>query len=416
VFESLFKYPRVLARHQEGPAAEARRQFVNHCSDRGMARSTLVRTARELLAIADRIDVAAGKTISREKIGEAGDDWARDQCRRDRVDEPRWSRSLFTQTAVSWLRFLRLLEEPPDQPTPFADRIAEFATYMREERGLSPVTIHNRCWHVEKFFQWLPSQNRTFGEVSLIDVDSFLAWKGRQDWCRLSVSGGAKALRAFFRYAGKQGWCAAGIGAGIDGPRIFQNEGLPIGPDWEDVQRLMDCASSDRARDIRDRVILMLFAVYGLRRGEVAHLRLDDVDWEHDVISVTRPKQRRAQPYPLACGVGEALLRYLREVRPQRCTHREIFLTLKEPFHPLSPSGLYRLVHCRLLQLNIRIPRRGPHSLRHACASHLMAAGLSLKEIGDHLGHRSAYATRIYAKVDLAGLREVANFDLGDLL
>jgi site-specific recombinase XerD len=54
--------------------------------------------------------------------------------------------------------------------------------------------------------------------------------------------------------------------------------------------------------------------------------------------------------------------------------------------------------------------------LRHACAGRLVAQGLSLKEIGDHLGHHSAYTTRIYAKVDLGGLREVAQFSLGGLL
>jgi len=74
------------------------------------------------------------------------------------------------------------------------------------------------------------------------------------------------------------------------------------------------------------------------------------------------------------------------------------------------------LVSSRLSELSIQSQRRGPHSLRHACAGHLLAEGLSLKEIGDHLGHRSAYATRIYAKVDLAGLRAVANFELGGLL
>jgi site-specific recombinase XerD len=46
---------------------------------------------------------------------------------------------------------------------------------------------------------------------------------------------------------------------------------------------------------------------------------------------------------------------------------------------------------------------------------HLVAEGFSLKEIGDHLGHRSAFSTRTYAKVDLAALREVASFDLGGL-
>ena len=133
------------------------------------------------------------------------------------------------------------------------------------------------------------------------------------------------------------------------------------------------------------------------------------------LIVVARPKQRRAQEYPLVHSVGEAIVRYLQQVRP-RCARREIFLTLKAPFRPLSAGALYHLVSSRLSELSIQSQRRGPHSLRHACAGHLLAEGLSLKEIGDHLGHRSAYATRIYAKVDLVGLREVANFELGGLV
>ena len=108
-------------------------------------------------------------------------------------------------------------------------------------------------------------------------------------------------------------------------------------------------------------------------------------------------------------------MRYLRQVRP-RCGRREMFLTLKAPFRPLSPGALYHVVSTRLSELSITTRRRGPHGLRHACAGHLVSEGLSLKQIGDHLGHRSAYATRIYAKVDLAGLREVADLDLGGLL
>ena len=107
-------------------------------------------------------------------------------------------------------------------------------------------------------------------------------------------------------------------------------------------------------------------------------------------------------------------MRYLQQVRP-RCARRELFLTLKAPFRRLSQGSLYDLVSNRLGVLGIHVPRRGPHSLRHACAGHLVLEGFSLKEIGDHLGHRSAEATRIYAKVDLVGLREVANFDLGGL-
>jgi site-specific recombinase XerD len=77
---------------------------------------------------------------------------------------------------------------------------------------------------------------------------------------------------------------------------------------------------------------------------------------------------------------------------------------------------LYLVVSRRLRAVNPSLSHYGPHALRHACATHLLEQGLSLKEIGDHLGHRHPDTTRIYAKVDLAGLRQVADFDLGGVL
>ena len=413
MFETLFLYPAIVARHRSGPFVEARERFLNHRASQGLARATLQRYARELLVVSERIDII-GEAIEPSAIEAAADRWAREQRQPQRVHGLRWSRELFVQTATDWLYFLGRLEVPKPKIVPFANQLADFVAYRRDERGLSAATIRNQNWHVEKFLGWLGEQNRSFADVSLEDVDAFLSDKGRQGWCRVSVATSAKALRAFFHHAAVRGWCAASIGAGIDGPRLFQHEGLPVGPSWSDVQRLIANAGGDSARDIRDRAILILLATYGLRSGEVAGLRLEDVNWESELVSVARPKQRRAQQYPLVSEAGEAILRYLQEVRP-RCAQREIFLTLKAPFRRLSQGGLYHLVSARLGALGIHVPRRGPHSLRHACAGHLKAGGFSLKEIGDHLGHRSAYATRIYAKVDLVGLREVANFDLGVL-
>ena len=221
-------------------------------------------------------------------------------------------------------------------------------------------------------------------------------------------------MRSFFRYAEMRRWCSPGIASTIDGPRLFKEEGLPAGPIWDDVERLITSTNGADARDVRDRAILMLFAIYGLRSGEVRQLRLEDLDWTREVIRIERSKQRRLQYYPLVSSVGDAILQYLQHARP-RCPHRELFVTLKAPFRPLSSGAMYDVVSSRIESLAIRVPRRGPHCLRHGCAGHLVAAGLSLKEIGDHLGHHSTYATRVYAKVDLAGLREVADFDLRGL-
>ena len=82
----------------------------------------------------------------------------------------------------------------------------------------------------------------------------------------------------------------------------------------------------------------------------------------------------------------------------------------------MSNLSLWELVHKRLQSLHVSLPHYGPHILRHACATRLLAAGLSLKEIGDQLGHTDPNTTRIYAKVDLVGLRQVADFDLGGVL
>jgi integrase len=178
---------------------------------------------------------------------------------------------------------------------------------------------------------------------------------------------------------------------------------------------MLASVDTDQPVDIRDRAILMLFAIYGLRASEVATLRLDDVDWEHDLIRVQRAKRQSPQTYPLVATVGNALTRYVKHVRPV-CLHREVFLALSPPTRPLSRGALYNLTRKRFKTLGIQAIHLGPHALRHSCATRLAAAGVSLKTIGDHLGHRSTSATRIYAKVDLPALRQVAAFDLGELL
>ena len=127
-----------------------------------------------------------------------------------------------------------------------------------------------------------------------------------------------------------------------------------MGPSWADVERLIMTARGDQPRDIRDYAILLLFALYALRSGEVAAQRLEDLHWEREIIVVARPKQRRVQEYPLGKSVGEAIVSFLQQVRP-RSARREISLTLKAPFRPLSAGALYHLVSSRLSELSIQV-------------------------------------------------------------
>jgi len=125
-------------------------------------------------------------------------------------------------------------------------------------------------------------------------------------------------------------------------------------------------------------------------------------------------KAGRYQKYPLQYEVGEAILRYLTKGRP-RCLCRTVFVTLGQPYRPLSAVAMWQIVSRRFELLGIPSEHRGPHALRHACATHLLRKGTSLKDIADFLGHRDSKSIGIYAKYDSGSLRKVADFRLTGL-
>jgi len=418
MLEKLFKYPAVLTRHRKAPLFEERDRYLEYLAKKGYAHETLLRIARELLHVAQEFqgtNIYPKSGVKPEQIKSLGNRWAKKQYRCGRAHTLKWSRQLFIQIATDWFRFMHRLNEPLNNIPAFMEWIKDFTNWMESDRGLSLITIKNYCWHIKKFFNWCGDNDRSISTIHISDVDTFLASCGNNGWSRVSVATGAKALKAFFRYAGQRGWYSSAIAHAIQGPRLFSQESLPYGPTWNDVNRMINYLTTDNSQDIRDRAIILLFSLYGFRSGEVSMLHLGNIDWENNLISVFRPKQRRTQIYPLMPIVGNAIVHYLKVVRPQT-TYREIFLTLKAPIRPLSGGGLYNLVHRCMTNIELHTMHQGPHALRHACATHLMSKNFSLKEIGDHLGHSSTSATRIYAKVNLKQLRIVADVDLGGLL
>jgi integrase/recombinase XerD len=418
MFEQLFERPHALARQRNGPLAGERHRYLVHCAEQQMSPRTLRRIAIYTLVVAKALRLAdrPDQLVTRAEIEAEAHRWANRQPRPPKMREVRGSWLQFTCHATRWLTFLGRVQPSATAPRPYAEQIAQFIDYMLRECGLSPRTAEYRSLTIHEFLEQIVEAGLRLDELTVVQVDEFLARKVRDDgYARISIKTYASTLRAFFRYAERRGWCRAGLATAIMAPRVFPYEALPAGLSWDDVNRAIAAAQGDRPADVRDRALMMLLAVYGLRASEAVGLRLVDFDWQREVLVVANGKRQEPRTYPLCRPVGDAVLRYLREVRP-RSARREVFLTLRAPFRPLPRGGLGQAVRRRLRALGVTLPHYGPHALRHACATHLLARGLSLKEIGDHLGHRSPEATRIYAKVDLAGLRAVADFDLEGLL
>jgi integrase/recombinase XerD len=415
MFEQLFERPSAVARHASAPYSDERRRYLTYCAQRGDSRSTLLLKADDLLWVARKLSVYPDLRVTIEQVRTVAHHWNDRERACGRGLNTDFTRDRFVQTARAWLRYLGYFP-PPLEPISFQSQLGEYCSWARNERGLSDATMKRYHHNIKQFLRWYGVLKRPLSAMRVNDVDAYLAQGSEQGWCRITVNNIAGALKAFCRYCALQRWTHLDLASAIQGPRIYAMEGLPAGPDWATVRRLLAPLHANRPNDVRDRAILMLFAIYGLRAGEVANLCLEHLDWEHDLLRIYRDKRRETQTYPLLPSVGNAILQYLEQVRRRPSTHREVFLTLRSPYGPMSLGALYHVAAPRLMALGVKTAHHGPHCLRHACATRLVADGFSLKEIGDHLGHRSTSATRAYAKVGLPGLREVSAFDLGELL
>jgi len=418
MFKELFDKPGAVKRHLNAPMVEERVLFLRHQAERDMARNTLRSYANNMIEISRELKLVdkSDKVFTTQEIDHLARKWAKKRARPGQSENGSPTAiKRFNSCATQWLRYMGRLYEEPIARTAYADEVDSFAQYMAKDRGLSPGTVTSQSWVASNFLSQLDAAGFVLSRVSIVDVEALLVARMKAgSYQRVSIRTFTSSVRSFFRYAELRGWCTAGIAAAIKAARAFPQERLPSGPKWMDVQRLLATTEDEHPTNVRDRAILLLLATYGLRAGEVANLCLENFRWEQEVLCVQRSKSRDSQLYPLVQVVGDAVIRYVTDIRP-KSTHREVFLTRTAPFRPMTTNSLYQVVAPRLRKLNVSIAHHGPHSLRHACATFLLSQGFSLKEIGDHLGHRSPEATRIYAKVDINGLRNVAAFDLGDL-
>src|SRR5512143_3974059 len=181
MIEELFKRPSILARYRAGPLAEAREEFLNQCAKEGYSSSMLRKIAWILLAIAHNVDTDHGN-MSTQDVERAVDSRVRFSRRPPRAKESPWTRQMFIHFATEWLRRLGCLQQAPGAPNAFAAQIDAFARHMRDERGLSPVTISTRCERLNWFFDGLRFSRGTLGAITVADVDVFIESKGQQGW------------------------------------------------------------------------------------------------------------------------------------------------------------------------------------------------------------------------------------------
>ena len=418
LFHKIFERPHAIKKHTNAPLLEERLIYLQYWENNGAFPGTLRILSYYLLIIIDYMKFYQIRKVGLDEITEAADKWSHQASLYRRQNTySKSAKTHFVKDALGWFKSLGCLMLPEEMTLPFADQLNQYMTYMRHEQGLAETTIKSRLHLLRDFLKEIANTCNFLTEITPLTIDEILIKKHDVDnHSRRSVQNYATVIRSFLKYQSNINQCHPKLADTVKAPRVYKYESLPSSPSWDDVKLILKSTEGNQPTSIRDRAILMLLSIYGLRCSEVVKLRLDDIDWRNELLYLKRAKTSRPQTFPLSLSVGNALLRYIKEVRPNHCSLKEVFTCRRSPYRPLSNPGIYQIVNRRMKPLELAIKHHGPHALRHACASHLINEGVTLKEISDQLGHLRLEATRIYTKVDLSSLRQIADFDIGDLL
>ena len=312
---------------------------------------------------------------------------------------------------------------PPPALTRIEERVVVYGTYLQQVRGFAPSTVTNHCRTAGEFLTHIGDEEHPTRLAALDPrgLDSFLcAVSSRQS--RASLQHVVGHLRAFLRFLASAGETLTGLDARIDTPRVYRGEQLPRALPWDTVRALLqsidrnDTARAPRPRDPPSHGHLRPARVRGrhahdrrrgVAGGAAAHPATQDARFALDAAH-RRGRDRAARLPPP------------RTPRPQRTQAARPVPSrgaaqLSGAVSPLPHAdgrsqtdgghrGLPGLVEAKRPHHSVQ----GAHCLRHSYAVHLLRSGLSLKMIGDLLGHRTLESTCVYLRLAVDDLRDVA--------
>jgi integrase/recombinase XerC len=276
--------------------------------------------------------------------------------------------------------------------------IDEFISYLKDERGYSPNTVRAYRKDLEAFHAFA---GKDPPEVDITDIRGFVASRIRDGKSKTSVSRSLAALRTYFSYLYREGYIKLNPARFIPSPK--KESRLPRFLSIDEIFGLVERPGDFGFVEIRDRAILELFYSSGLRVGEMASLKVEDLNLRDGLLKVMG-KGRKERIIPLGGQAADALKRYLVERSLLRGKSESLFLNRRGG--PLTDRSIRRIVvkYARLAGLEGKI---SPHTLRHTFATHLLHEGADLRDIQELLGHSSLSSTQVYTHLDLRKLVDV---------
>ncbi|MBV9652076.1 MAG: tyrosine-type recombinase/integrase [Pseudonocardiales bacterium] len=305
------------------------------------------------------------------------------------------------------MRVIPMVEQPsPDSAVEVV--LVAYRRYVMVERRLAAASVMTRVGVARGFLSRLVVDDELrFDQLTSAVVSWFVLDQSRR-YRPASMKVLTVALRCLVRFLFLTGVIDRDLSAAV--PAVAHRAArLPQGVDDATLVALLNSCERSTAVGLRDYAILTLLIRLGLRAGEVAALRLDDVDWRSGEV-VIRGKGNRLDRLPLPHDVGAVVVDYLR--RRPRSTCRALFLRACGPHGPMTARSVTMVPRTASARAGLVVV--GAHRLRHSAATAMLRSGAPLPEIAQALRHHAEASTARYAAVDRAALDTVARAWPGD--
>jgi integrase/recombinase XerD len=280
-------------------------------------------------------------------------------------------------------------------------------------RNYATDTQDNRRHTIKLFSAWAAERELTrVGQITRPILESFQRWLWQHTNARGQRLGWSTqrkhlgSIKDWFRWLARQNVIVHNPASELELPRPEKKlpyEVLTL----SQVEKLLAVPDVRDPLGVRDRTLLELFYSTGIRRTELCRLDLPDLNPERRTLHVRQGKGKKDRIVPVGARALFWLERYLQEVRPRLCldTHTQaLFLTGYGG--AFNPDVVSRMVSRWLKQAGV--PRKGGcHTLRHACATHMLECGADIRFIQQLLGHANLDTTAIYTEVSIKQLQEV---------
>jgi len=410
MLQHYFVAPSCLRRYRRGPMALHIDGLASSLHERGYAR----KTARLILCLTSKFSryaeakgVGQASEIDHGLVGR----FLRQLPAEGRFqDAPRAMHHMLEHLRRSGV-VATVTRDAGEREAPSAALLARYDQHLCAVRGLPLPTRRDYCQGARRLLLWLRQHRRARSLRGLrgADVVEFVtdlsvaypsgSWRNRL----------TSQTRLFLRFLRWEGTLDTDLARMVPKLPHWRLASVPRHLPWECVRALIDSIDTRSPWGLRDKAVLLLIAVLGMRGKEVRMLELKDIGWRAAEIHLPQTKSCRARVLPLPHEVGAALSNYILHGRP-RVNAPQVILRHDAPIGPLSgPSAVGRIVARHLRRAGIRPPARpGTQLLRHSLATRLVNRGVPIKQIADLLGHCSIDTTAIYSKVDLNRLAAVA--------